>query len=110
MFEQGFRSDDNKQQIVSYGMCVTCLALVSPENAWILKPKTEIKMDETDDEEVRIFNSFVFLILWYEVPVPYTLKVFFLQECLEIYELADVKREYELSLARTKLLNCPSGT
>lgn len=54
MFEQGFRSDSNKQQMLSYAMCVNCLSLVSKENAWVLKPKSVSKMEVDDDEEVSI--------------------------------------------------------
>lgn len=51
MFEQGFRSDSNKQQMFSYAMAVNCLSLVSKENAWVLKPKPNCKM-EVDDNDI----------------------------------------------------------
>lgn len=34
---------------------------------------------------------------------------YFQQECLEIFELPDLSREYELAAARAKLINCPPG-
>lgn len=53
MFEQGFRSDSNNQQMVSYAMCVNCLSLVNPDHAWILKPKVSSSMEVDDEDEVK---------------------------------------------------------
>jgi len=114
MFEQGFRADDNKQQAMSYGMCVNCLALVSPENAWILKPKTNQVDDPMDEneEEVMCMTCTRHLIKRLILQYCQSFQLFCMvcrQECLEIFELSDLKREYELSMARAKLLNCPPG-
>ncbi len=48
------------------------------------------------------FSNEVWFILYY-------LLENVLQEALEIYELPDLKREFELSAARTVLINCPPG-
>lgn len=56
MFEQGFRSDSNKQQMFSYAMAVNCLSLVSKENAWVLKPNPSCKMEIDDDDDDEVWN------------------------------------------------------
>ncbi|XKL59635.1 hypothetical protein PGB90_000651 [Kerria lacca] len=80
MFELGFRSDNNKQQMLCYSMCLNSLSLVNPDHAWVLKPKSPSKI-ENENEDV-----------------------------LEIYELKDLNREFELAAARTKLKSCPTDT
>nr|XP_018896125.1 PREDICTED: nuclear pore complex protein Nup160 homolog [Bemisia tabaci] len=41
MFEQGLRAEDPEMQRQCYAICLNCLYLVNPNNAWILKPKED---------------------------------------------------------------------
>ncbi len=57
MFEQAYRSDDNKQQMISYSMCVNCLSLVNPNHAWMLKPKPASIIEDEDEVILQFFKS-----------------------------------------------------
>lgn len=57
MFELGFRSDNNKQQMLCYSMCLNSLSLVNPDHAWVLKPKSPSKIENENEVRSVIFIS-----------------------------------------------------